>query len=1084
MPLNEKVLQYNKDKSVIGTILTTTPLKLPSVLQQAPNLVFENHEALGAVADHEEIKKAFPNTYGRARISLKPSAESKAASAPLRFACVLSGGQAPGGHNVIAGIYDYIKKVNPDSVMLGFLDGPHGIYSGNYCVINDDMMDTYRNTGGFDMICSGRHKIEKPAEFEAAMENCKALDLDGLVVIGGDDSNTNAAVLAEYFEANKCKTKVCGAPKTIDGDLKVDPYIPISFGFDTACRTYSEQIGNLGQDTLSSQKSYHFVRLMGRAASNIALECALQTRPNVCLISEEVEAQKMTLSQITKYVADIIVKRSAAGKDYGIVLLPEGLIEFIPEFNDLISEINDILAKDIEPTEAAVTPHFSAHNKEVFAYLPEAIKLQLLMDRDPHGNVQVAKIETERLLAQTVRAELENLATAGVYGGTFSPQYHSYGYEGRSCFPSLFDLTYCYILGQTVAAMLSLGCNGLISSVTNLTAPVGDWVCGGVPITMLCHMEKRHGKLKSVIKKALVELEGEPFKCFASQRDSWAMVDCYRSPGPLQLFSDSPSLELCITLTLELTKTDIRMAPVSADFKKNAVMFANVTNAPLVGPDAAIMSETQSRRKAFTPPVIPKLAAGAQATGVGFITFNSSTAPKPASKIGVVVVGEVAPGMHDIISGIFDSMGSGSTVHGFVGGLLGLLNNKLVEITAEKLVSYRGQGGCELVNRSYSSMNPNSFQIIGNTCKSNSLTGLVLIGGSETIESGVSLNQYFTSADIGTKLVLVPADITGATINSFVDMSVGFDSFTKTAAELVGNNATDGASAKKYWYFMRIMGGTSSHTTLEVALKTKSNYVFLSEEILAKKMKLEDVVQDLADVIATRAAAGKNYGTVLIPEGIVWAIPEIAQVITEIEAYNTSSDMKLDTTAMAAQLSATARATYTSMPDYVQNALLVTVGMSSAVDISGIDTEKYLTHLITVELGNRKKAGTYSASFSCVPSYLGYQARGSLPTNFDVTLAYNLGQTSTVLLAAGLSGYIPTIGNLSGSVSTWTPGAVIAASAVGGTSLSLTSPVYNTYSSTIKEQCKTTDLYENPGPIQFIGPDKVIDSVPLLLSTV
>ncbi|CAE7655645.1 pfp, partial [Symbiodinium microadriaticum] len=331
--------------------------------------------------------------------------------------------------------------------MVGFLNGPQGLYNGEYCVVDDDMMNSYRNSGGFDMIGSGRHKIEKPEHFKASLDVCVALGLDGIVVIGGDDSNTNAAVLAEYFEANNCRTKVCGAPKTIDGDLKVDPYIPISFGFDTACRTYSELIGNVGQDTLSSQKYYHFIRLMGRAASNIALECALQTRPNVCLISEEVEAKKMTLSEITQQVVDTIVMRSEdMGKNYGVVLLPEGLIEFIPEFNRLISDINDVLAAGTPPNEEAVLKELSYNNRAVFSYLPDNIKQQLLLDRDPHGNVQVAKIETEKLLAQTVAAELDHLASHGTYKGLFSPQFHSYGYEGRSGLPSTFDATYCYAL--------------------------------------------------------------------------------------------------------------------------------------------------------------------------------------------------------------------------------------------------------------------------------------------------------------------------------------------------------------------------------------------------------------------------------------------------------------------------------------------------------------------------------------------------------------------------------------------------------------------------------------------------------------
>jgi len=396
---------------------------LPSVLGSA-GFVSQVHDSLQT---DEEIKSKFPCTFGGQRVSVV--AGGAAGGKPLRIGLVLSGGQAPGGHNVIAGVYDYIKRCSPESVMIGFTDGPHGIYSNKYVVVNDAMMDTFRNCGGFDMLGSGRHKIEKPEEFAASMANCQALKLDGLIVIGGDDSNTNAAVLAEYFAANNCSTKVAGCPKTIDGDLKVSPYIPISFGFDTATRTFSEFIGNLSSDTLSTQKYYHFVRLMGRDASNIALECALQTRPNVCLISEEIEHKGMTMQQITHYIVDIILKRRAMGKDYGIVLLPEGLIEFIPEFEVLISEINDVLATGVDTTVDAVYPLLSPANQVSFNYLPMNIKQQILLERDPHGNVQVAKIETERLLAQTVEAELAALRAKGAYDGKFYPQFHSFGYE-------------------------------------------------------------------------------------------------------------------------------------------------------------------------------------------------------------------------------------------------------------------------------------------------------------------------------------------------------------------------------------------------------------------------------------------------------------------------------------------------------------------------------------------------------------------------------------------------------------------------------------------------------------------------------
>ena len=605
------------------------PYALPAVLRNGSKLTLETKEALGAVADHDAIKAAFPTTYGRARVLLQPS-EQGFEPRPLRVGVVLSGGQAPGGHNVIAGIFDYIKALSPESVLIGFLDGPQGIYNGQYCEIDDHMMDCYRNSGGFDMIGSGRHKIEKPAEFAASLATCVALDLDGVIVIGGDDSNTNAALLAEYFETNHCRTKVCGAPKTIDGDLKVDPYIPTSFGFDTACQTYSELIGNLGQDTLSTQKYYHFVRLMGRAASNITLECALQTRPNVCLISEEVEAGHMTLAQITQQVVDTVLARAEQGKDYGIVLLPEGLIEFIPEFNRLIEEINDVLATGVPTTEEAVLPELSYNNRAVFSYLPENIKQQLLLDRDPHGNVQVAKIETEKLLAQTVSAELEQLCKHGKYAGSFCPQFHSYGYEGRSGLPSLFDSTYCYVLGQNVAALIALGQNGLISSVTNLNAPISQWHCGGVPISMMCHLEKRQGHMKPVIKKALVELDGAPFKCFKEQRADWAKYDLYRSPGPMQFPEHETcaddSLDLSITLALELSGSDPRMDTTKYAAAKqaqdSAIVYSDSSKlryAPLKGDAASVHSSQQRDRAVAGAPPLCRAFLGADRARGGAI---------------------------------------------------------------------------------------------------------------------------------------------------------------------------------------------------------------------------------------------------------------------------------------------------------------------------------------------------------------------------------------------------------------------------------------------------------------------------------
>lgn len=1166
--VTETKMEPRSTFSPLQLIGKTRDILLPSVLKTT-HVVLEDKEALGAVDDHAEIEKQFPKTYGRPRVALKESS-SAASPGAMKIGVVLSGGQAPGGHNVIAGIYDYIKKISPDSQMIGFLDGPQGIYNGKYCVVDDAFMDAYRNSGGFDMIGSGRHKIEKKEQFEASMKNCSALGLDGVVVIGGDDSNTNAALLAEYFEANGCKTKVCGAPKTIDGDLKVDPYIPISFGFDTACRTYSELIGNLSQDTLSSQKYYHFVRLMGRAASNIALECALQTRPNICLVSEEVEAKKMTLSEITAQVVAVIQQRAAEGKNYGIVLLPEGLIEFIPEFNHLISEINDVLATGVETTEEAVLKELSFNNRAVFSYLPTNIKQQLLLDRDPHGNVQVAKIETEKLLAQTVMMELEHLAIHGKYDGKFMPQFHSYGYEGRSCLPSTFDATYCYALGQNVAAMLSLGCNGLISSVTNLTAPVSDWHCGGVPITMMCHMERRHGHMKPVIKKALVELDGEPFKCFSSQRDDWAKYDLYRSPGPIQFFTAPNTVELSITLTLELLKSDPRMNPADITAVKSlqdsAPKFGKFIFAPLVGGANAVFSDNQQSRAHYCPPLCTALSDrdrmfnrlvltsptqcsnawdrvalntnfpctyGAplasilppQDARVGASVNGRKTGSAPVSPmkrprlslatrsvdgttapltIGVVFCGRQSPGGHDLIAGVLDALPAGSKLYGFVGGTKGLLNGHAIEITPQVMANYRGQGGYELLGRTMERLEHEValYDAVAKSCTALGLDGLVMMGGPRSNTDAAYLAEHFKATGVcRTTVVTVPLTMNGGIRNQFVESTVGFDTASKVACQIVGNNSTDGASAKKYYYFQRLMGQEPSHLTLEVALSTKPNFTLLAEEVKSNNTKLADVVNSIADMVEHRANDGKNYGSVIIPEGLIESIPELGMLIAELDAAYVSAKAsnpegtKLKMEDLTADLTLWSKALLDSLPNYIQAQLLLSKTTDNRMLLSQAETERLLAHFVDIELKRRKKKGTYKGSFSVVCSFIGYQARGAAPSNFDVTYAYNLGAVAAALVANELSGYMATINNLKGEVDSWkASGVPITAMMVSDPTntieaeralkiptalLDLGSAAYRTYLE-LKPKCMHKDLYENPGPTQFAGP--TADTKPMSLT--
>ena len=1039
--------------------------KLPSVLVSSAGVACDTHDAMKAV--DEDVREKFPCTFGRGRVSMKTSTAPLGRS--LRIGLVLSGGQAPGGHNVIAGVYDYIKRVSADSVMVGFTDGPHGIYAGKYFLVDDAKMNAYRNFGGFDMLGSGRHKIEKPEEFASAMANCQSLGLDGLIVIGGDDSNTNAAVLAEYFESNGCQTKVCGCPKTIDGDLKVSPYIPISFGFDTATRTFSEFIGNLGQDTLSTQKYYHFVRLMGRDASNIALECALQTRPNVCLISEEVEAKQMTLQQITHYVVQVITQRQEAGKDYGIILLPEGLIEFIPEFEVLIAEINDVLATGVDTTVEAVYPLLSPPNQASFNYLPASIKQQILLERDPHGNVQVAKIETERLLAQTVEKELEVLRAQGKYAGKFQPQFHSFGYEGRSGLPSPFDATYCYALGYNAGVMIGLGLNGYMSSVTGLDKAVTEWACGGVPITSMCRMEKRHGKLKPVIKKNLVELDQTPFLLFASQREDWAQYDLYRSPGPMQFFSGSADVELCITLTLELKGSDARVdiqaiAAAKALQKAKSVRFGSILNVPITEAAAkGLYSSGQLQRMSFKPSLAPafSLAAagktvgvqktqvtqcrkvvdldsirrafpntyGAKLAKVGLVDAASATGPL---RVGVLFSGRQAPGGHDLLAALVDALharADGSTLLGFIGGTEGLFANHNIPITLDTIKMYRGQGGVELLTRTEDSVKPSNYGNIINNCQALGLTSLCIVGGSRTVTQAAYLSEYLLANSIDLQVVCVPVDVSGSLKNEFVETSVGFDTVTKIAGQIVGNNATDGASAKKYYYFIRLMGQEYSHVCLEVALLTKPNYAILLEEVESKSMSLIEIVRSIADVIDARANAGKNYGTVLIPDGLIDAIPELKFLINELDSLYTTLGAATIASMPIAQMKSTlthwSRTILERLPEFMQVALLLGRGSDGKINVSQIETEKLLAHFVEIELGYRKKRGEYKGAFSAVCSFVGYQARGSLPSNFDINYAYNLGFAAAVLLGSGdCTGYLACVSNLKEPVEQWEAGGV------------------------------------------------------------
>lgn len=535
--------------------------KLPAALKSGiKNLKVEKGTATTAAGDVDKIKEMFPNLFGAEVITFEPGQDA-GAQKTINAGVILSGGQAPGGHNVIAGIFDALKEANSENKLYGFLGGPSGIIDGKYKELTAEYVQEYRNTGGFDIIGSGRTKLETPEQFDKALATCKKLGISAIMIIGGDDSNTNAALLAEYMKAKGEDIQVIGVPKTIDGDLK-NEQIETSFGFDTATKVYSELIGNIQRDANSAKKYWHFIKLMGRSASHIALECALKTHPNITLISEEIAEKKMSLAQIIDYMADIIAKRAEAGKNFGIALIPEGLIEFIPEMKELISNLNDQLAEAENKDEykqlcgwdvkiAYIKGLLRSHNSDLFNSLPKSIQIQLLLDRDPHGNVQVSKIETEKLLTEMLEAKLAKMKAEGTFKGKFATQSHFFGYEGRCAAPSNFDADYCYALGYNAFALIQAGLTGYISSVRSLINPAENWIAGGIPLTSMMNMEKRHGEFKPVIKKALVELDGAPFKYFAQNRETWALEDCYLYPGPIQYFGPAEVVDIT-TETLQL----------------------------------------------------------------------------------------------------------------------------------------------------------------------------------------------------------------------------------------------------------------------------------------------------------------------------------------------------------------------------------------------------------------------------------------------------------------------------------------------------------------------------------------------------
>lgn len=821
--------------------------------------------------------------------------------------------QAPGGHNLIGGVFDYIKKINRQSQLIGFLNGPQGIYNHNFKELNSDTIEAYRNMGGFDMICSGRHKIESQDQKAKSLAICRKLDLHGLIIVGGDDSNTNAAVLAEYFATNGCDTVVVGCPKTIDGDLK-NEFIEISFGFDTATKVYSESIGNVCADVATSQEHYHFIRLMGRSASNIALECALQTRPNLTLIGEEIQAKHRSFKSLRDEICDLVIERAALGKKYGVILLPEGLIEFIPEIGTLVREINDILDPDT-PAHAFDDQRLTEDSRVVFQHLPPVIREELLIERDAHGNVQTAKISTERLLILAVQDEL----TARKFNGVFLPRDHYFGYEGRCAMPSNFDANYCTSLGHTAAALVHNNANGYMAVIRNLHEPVEDWMPAGFPISMMMHLERRKGKDVPVIKKYLVDLEGPLFTLFSRVRNDWKLHDLYRNPGPIQFHGSTadivnytinfPTLNQLLPEDLGDATTSRcffpshldRLSPLQRERLHHRVLLNPVLRNPKIYATPAkrclfadAMQE-RSVRKAFRLQA-EHHSMRAYAVEASAGTGGGHTKRTDSYRIGVALLGQPVPGVMNVVHGLFErAQIIGGSVIGFKGGVRGLLKNDSIHLTRDDVCTYVNSSGFEMLGRSPQYRDAirtdESLAAIGRTCTELELSGLVLIGGKYSLTDACLLAEYFLAQNIDTRVIGVPASMENNVREaSLLECPIGFDSTAKATAALVGNLVTDARSAGKYWYFIRVMGNTGSHIVLETALLTRATLSVIAEQYAADNAGLHDVVRDIADVVQKRAEKGMNYGACLVPEGLLMSLPQLRDLILELTTMIAAED--------------------------------------------------------------------------------------------------------------------------------------------------------------------------------------------------
>ncbi|XP_026193476.1 uncharacterized protein LOC34617665 [Cyclospora cayetanensis] len=1022
---------------------------LSAVRVEGESLLNEQDKQMNApfsvsAEDAQILRDLFPNTIDTPFLKLVSGSATADSNKPLKVGVVLSGGQAAGGHNVICGVFDYIKRVNASSVLYGFLGGPHGVYSGEYRVLDGETIDQYRNMGGFDMIKSGRHKIETDAQKQASLEVCKKLQLDGLVVIGGDDSNTNAAILAEYFKAHGSATQVVGCPKTIDGDLK-NYFVEISFGFDTACRTYSCSIGNLMMQTMTQRNVYQFVRLMGRSASLLTLECALRCHPNMTFIGEEVLAKKQSLKQLVAMTADLVEARAKIGKLYGVILLPEGLIEFIPEVGVLIGEINTIVAVG-EFDKAKLTPE----SRAVLEMLPAHTQQQLLLDRDPHGNVQVALIHTEQLLLELTMKELQNRS----FQHTFQGRCTYLGYEGRSGFPSDFDASYCYGLGNVAAALIqnkATSCMAVLKGMS-CSSDIKSWQPAGIPLTRMMNLENRKGKANvPVIKKFLVDIEKPLFKAFEQVRGAWKILDLYRVPGPMQLDEEQPQLPYTLTGPPPLEKLLPAAALAAfrdpAKVQKGYRLYFDLLEhlrsplqqareaAPIEAPEqlrkgdvtltpASVVELLQPQQQQQMRQIFPRTAASQG----GLFAVSPGVTESP--KVGLVLVGEATPGLSNVALGIMEKVvAAGGDLVG-VAGKEGGFNTSLLQFKKD-FEMQRNLNGLPLLGRTVLE----EQQLLadgGALCKSAGLDVLIVLGGTftgcatlaEQLEQrgdkckvlSVCGGSDFCMFDPTTsleKLQRISATVPGfncgnerriacqKTQDIICDASgalgLGFDTQTKAAAELVGNLMTDSNSAAKYFYFCKVGGGRGAEA--EVALQTHPNICLLST--VCANLTPVQVAEKIATCVEARCAQKKNFGVLILNEDMFITNKALRSVAIAL-AVNGGN---------AAALSGNEAAVFQTIPQTFQEKLTKTfrTPCNFPVKAASFPILDCLAAMVSKVLKDRKAAGSFSGSFSPICFDLSDQVRGSFPSAYDCALGYTLG------LMCGTLAVSPSLKQLSSS---------------------------------------------------------------------